>query len=104
MSTHETIELPIARKLVDTILARGFSISVNDGEETVLIRSKNKAEILEAMASTDHDWLYVFDGNDHRLGAIMIVWGNGTDIITDWVGTDLMDQLCKPATELAEKL
>lgn len=102
------IEDKIARKLIETILADGLTISVNDGEETTLHKSTNIDQIVDAIGTTDLDWLYVYDNVPHRIGSIMLVWGNGTDLISDYVApvtnTDRMDALCQPAQDFAETL
>lgn len=80
------IERQIAIKLVDDILAAGMSISVNDGEETTVVWSPQRDEILGAMNTTDHDWLKVYSETSRNgyIGSIMLVWGNGTDLISDY--------------------
>lgn len=76
-------EQKIATKLVDTILEAGHMISVIDGEEVVVRRSTDRAEILEAMASTDSDTLVIRDSQRRRIGSVTLIWGNGCDLISD---------------------
>lgn len=100
------IERRIAERLVDDILKAGHTISVYDGEETTLSKSSDRAAILGAMGTTCFDWLNVFDG-DRRVGGIMLVWGNGADVISDYSWPSAGDEteieaLQKGASDLAE--
>jgi hypothetical protein len=76
----QQIERLIINRLIDDILATGSAISVNDGEETVLKNSTDKAAILAAMFSTDEDYLIT----SAPQGAwIRLIYGNGVDVISD---------------------
>ncbi len=86
MLTHPHIrsdELAIASKLVTTILAAGHMISVHDGEEFPLKCSVNHDEIIAAMGSTDSDTLVIRAFNKLRVGTILLIYGNGEDLISD---------------------
>lgn len=63
--------------LVNSILAKGWTISVNDGEEWTVKKSKDAAEILPALASTDNDTLRVRDAAGAVVGSAWLIWGNG---------------------------
>lgn len=100
------IEQKILSKLVDDILAAGHRITVFDGEEDALKRSDDKAAILEACGSTCWDWLKVFD-KQRYVGAVMLVWGNGADLISDYAakgdeGLAEVEALCAGADQIAE--
>lgn len=79
-------ELAIATRLITDVIAQGGLISVNDGEETVLVRSNSLEAILAAMFSTDEDYLYVTMPNStKRAGGFCFIYGNdGWDVIADW--------------------
>lgn len=84
-----TRERQIIVKLVDVILAGGYTIGVSDGEEVVVPETANAAAILSAMCSTDMDILRVYAaGTDHRatrrIGSITLIYGNDRDLISDW--------------------
>lgn len=73
-----------AATLVTEILLREdrrLSITVNDGEEDTLIRSRDIGLVLECMATTDWDFLKVFeqqtDGSWMRCGYFWLIYGNG---------------------------
>lgn len=97
------IEIKIATQLVDDILAAGHTITVNDGEEDTVIGSNNKTAILEALRTTDEDYLIIMDG-DIRVGSIWLIWGNGVDVISDYGGPDeLMTSLMEGAQNIADE-
>jgi len=88
------VEKSIARRAIKELLAAGFALSVNDGEETTLKLSRRPRIIAEAMFSTDQDYLLVHkplvDGDpnnnfdpDH-FGWVRFIYGNdGWDVIND---------------------
>ena len=52
---------------------RRLSITVNDGEEDTLIRSRDIGQVLERMATTDWDFLKVFEQQaDGELDAVRL--------------------------------
>ncbi|MEN5458699.1 hypothetical protein ABEO27_27830, partial [Klebsiella pneumoniae] len=87
------------------LLAEGYTISVFDGEETVLTKSVDPAAIEKAMFSTDEDQFHVErDGGDKpETGWVLFVYGNdGWDVIAD--NTVNLEPALKGATELADKI
>jgi len=102
---RQFIERHVIGTFVQTALARGHNISVNDGEETTLWNSRDAKEIMGALAATDEDHLYVDavkvpDGGRPvmLLGEVFCVYGNsGYDVICDYhVGLEpLMSEVDK---------
>lgn len=89
IATIERIECEkrIAKAAIDCLLSLGYAITVSDGEEEVLERSKDPEAILGAMMTTDEDWLYVHRSvNEQRpFGWVRFVYGNeGWDVICDY--------------------
>jgi hypothetical protein len=77
------IEDLIRRKLVQSMLAQGFLITVNDGEEDVVMECGDFETIVVAMDSTDEDQLY-FWRNGLNAGFVRLIYGNdGWDVIND---------------------
>ena len=73
-----------AAVLVTEILLREdrrLSITVNDGEEDTLTKSFDLGQVLEHMATTDWDYIKVFeqqtDGSWKRCGYFWLIYGNG---------------------------
>lgn len=101
--THE-IEKHIAKATIKALLAQGWSLSVNDGEETTVDRSVDAAEIFAAMFSTDEDYLLVHrDNSPQQFGWVRFIYGNdGPDVINDY--TTNLDEVLAPVNAMAEKL
>jgi len=80
------VEQKIARYCVRQLLAAGYSLSVFDGEEVTIERSKDAATVVNAMNTTDDDYLFVYeDGEKDRKGWVRFVYGNdGGDVICDY--------------------
>jgi hypothetical protein len=76
------IECAIARALIACGLKRGWSIDVFDGEEFTLRKSRDGEAIFKALATTDQDVLRFHDG-DRRIGNVLLIWGNGCDLVSD---------------------
>lgn len=72
-----THDAKAATALVDAALAANMLISVNDGEEWTVKQSRDRAEILAAMNSTDADTLRFRTGDGDRVGDAWLIWGNG---------------------------
>jgi hypothetical protein len=100
MTAHmDNTEKLIARRCIDDLLAAGFTISVNDGEETTLHRCTDPLAILDAMATTEEDYLYlhqdgarsevrdppgVFSAGSAPTGWVRFIYGNDCDVINDY--------------------
>lgn len=107
MRPQRALEIAIARKTIDVLLAMGYKISVNDGEEVTVNRSRDRDKILAAMFTTDEDALLVhLSGdakNDGPFGWVRFIYGNdGWDVINDY--TTNLEQVLKPVNELADRL
>lgn len=76
----------IANALVDNAVNDGsFLISVNDGGNTIVNRSRNGAEIIKAMFRTNKDTL-TLNVEERRVGMITLIYDNarnGLDMIGD---------------------
>ena len=87
-------EAKIARKLVSAILARGLTVSVYDGGETTLARSKDRRAILAAMGTTGSDTLTARNKSGERVASFMLVYGNaedGSELIADHSANDIAE-------------
>lgn len=97
------VEQQIAGQLLRDALAAGYAISVHDGEEIAIRRSRDAAAIKEAMATTDEDVLVLFrDGQ--RIGSIWLVYGNGSDLIADHTATPAITEIVAGANVVADRL
>lgn len=81
------IERAIARRLIGQMLAAGLVVSVNDGEETTVVKSRDERGILAALATTEHDVITGHDSEGRRIGSFVLIWGNDEDLISDYTNT-----------------
>lgn len=103
VEARQRIERRIAKAAVKSLIDAGFTVSVFDGEETVLTDSIDAKAIEAAMFSTDEDQLRVKRATDGLRGSVLFVYGNdGFDVIAD--NTVNIEEVLKPATELADKI
>lgn len=87
------IETRIANKLVRTLLSKGYAISVNDGEETTVRKSRTFGEIKNALQTTDSDILIVYGPGYGRIGSILLIWGNEDDLISDHTDNETLNEI-----------
>jgi hypothetical protein len=87
---HNRIEAVIATAIVEAALAKGWAITVNDGEEDAFKRGTHRQQVLDAMSSTDDDRLTFFDmGNGGaRVGSVWLIYGNDQDVVSDWTDAE----------------
>lgn len=97
-----------AMKMIDSALDKGWSISVNDGEDWTLRKSRDRDAIIEELASTDENLLGFWDSQIH-VGNAYIIWGepDGDGVFTDCSGTKAFniwhDALCDAFNDWLEQ-
>lgn len=98
-------ERELVTHLIDRALEVGLTISVFDGEEYPLKRSRDKAVILETLGSTDSDSLVLRKpdqmAKDKPIGEILLIYGNGRDVISDYTDNNDTHVLVTQALQLA---
>jgi len=65
--------------LVSEILSEGYSVTIWDGEENCIVKSRNFAKILEAMSQTGEDIVIPFDSCGERVGWFSLIYANGSE-------------------------
>lgn len=88
---RENQEHPIVQKITTNIVNAILSdnaktITVYDGEKTVVTKSDNAKNILESMGHTEADYLY-WHGDDDT-GMVMFVYGNEPEYVVADYSTD----------------
>ena len=68
-----------ATRLIKAILQRGYTITVDDGEEETLLNSSNFTDIMDALGTTDADTVYVDDTFNRQVAVFFLVYGNDKD-------------------------
>lgn len=85
------------RKLVRNILERGYTISVNDGEDWTVVDSPDETRIMGALGTTDEDIIKMRDPLDYKaLGIFYLVYGNdpeGEEVISDFTANGLCENI-----------
>ena len=78
-------ERAVVERLVTDAVAMGYRVSVNDGEEYVVKRSRDCKAIMQAMFSVDEEWLKIRTLDDEdSVGSFYLIYGNdGWDVIAD---------------------
>lgn len=90
-----------ARKLVRNLLSRGHYLSVCDGEDWTVVRSRKEEAILMALATTEIDEIIASDAAGTRLGWFQLIWGNapeGDELIADHSANKLCETVWSEVT------
>lgn len=93
-------ERGVATRLVRAAIHAGYAVSVYDGEEYTVKRSRKERQILAALATTGYDTLVFRDSAGERLGSTFLVWGNeesGECLISDHTDNDIIGALVQQA-------
>ncbi len=89
---------------VDALLTAGYALTVFDGEEETVQRSRDRQAILGAMRTTDDDFLLVEGfSTGHKRPWIRFVYGNGGwDVLADHSMS--LEKILEPVNALADSL
>lgn len=80
----QAIEKHIASNLITSGIAKGYLISVNNGEEWTVKRSNDFQTVFDALGTTElFDKLVYRDSNGAMVGTVTLIFGNGEDLIYD---------------------
>jgi hypothetical protein len=105
-------ERAIIRAACKAAIAKGWTVSVYDGEEWCLKRSRSIKAVMGAIMATDEDVLMFRDATGQKMGTAYCVYGNdGWDVIADnsWVESDernteaAMNEVMAAAEAVADK-
>lgn len=88
----------IITNLIAAIIAGGYTITVNDGDDNVLYKSIDTTRIRSAMGSTETDVLNVYNGNQY-IGFILLIPCNGDDIVSNHSGNDIISNIVDKVLE-----
>lgn len=91
---HEAVTV---RRIVRMALAKGWTISVFDGEEWTVKKSRDRMTVLKALASTGEDALRFRDADGNSLGTMTLIYQGGDnpgeEVVQDHSDTDAMNAL-----------
>jgi hypothetical protein len=95
------LERKIVRKIAQAMLAAGYSVSVDNGEER-FEPSRKLSEILDRCFSVDEEHLIAYRADGSRVGFVFLVYGNsGFDVVNDY--SMALEELMDPINEYADK-
>ncbi len=117
---HNKTERAIVKLALTAILQAGFTVSVWEGEDYAIKKSRDKDAILKAMFSTEEDMLHIYtlrtaeqiqllkeNGSPvsqyKQIGFVHFIYGNNTDVIHDYSDTPVIHALLKSAQHYAER-
>lgn len=97
----------VVRVLAETLLAKGFSLRVWEGEDWACALTTDLDVVMDNIMSTDEDELCVYKGDGEnkpkRIGCVLFVYGNmANEVINNY--SENLDQYMGPADEVMEKL
>lgn len=102
MSADSYAEKVIVKRLVEAAVAAGYSVTIDNGDREVIVKSRDAEAIVAATRRTDEDMLYLADGpgqlpSRNYFGWVRLIYGNGADVISDY--TTNLEALLKPINE-----
>jgi hypothetical protein len=102
VKARQEVERKIVVQVIKDLHNAGYNITVNDGEEEVLEKSLDQTDVLDAMFSTDEDYLIAVDATTGiRIGYVRLIYGNdGPDVINDY--TTNLEHVLATSLNLAE--
>lgn len=98
------MERAVIRRAVTDILAAGYSISIDYGEDELgCNKAQSLGTVMAAIGASDMESLYVYRASGSIMGCIMLVYGNnGWDVMADYSLT--LEGVLQGASKLAEEL
>ena len=80
-------EHTVLRKLIRLALSESNTISVEDGGDWPVNHSRDPKEIFDAATAVDTSTLLIRDSTGHKLGFVILVFGNaedGSELVADY--------------------
>lgn len=97
------VELAIVRKVATDLIADGYLITVDDGDDEPVRNSKDLDAIIDAAFAVDEAYLRVRKPGMPVRSFVRLIYGNtGWDVVSDY-GTDL-EEVLKPSSEYADQM
>lgn len=101
------LERRMASALVKECLRRGFSLTVNNGEDSTVVKSTSYRAVMDALWQTDEEYLMLHDATGKKHGWFFLVYGNdGWDLISDYsmnnATNDIWNEVISPLADRME--
>lgn len=100
-----TLEKRIAMTIIDAALRHNLTVSIFDGDENCVKKSRNRTELRNALRSTDQDELTIRDLDGKKVMWVLLVYGNdGWDVVADHsISTEWEAKLLADAQTIVDK-
>jgi len=82
-------EQQIAKKIIEAMIAEGYSVRIHDGEGWACKSTKDASVAMAAIMSADEDMIHArkaVDGKMQTVGTVTLIYGNGNngaDVVSD---------------------
>ncbi len=98
-------ELSIVRATVKAGLDAGYSVTVFDGQECTVEKSRKLNEILAALRTVDEDAVIFYGADDKRIGSVFFVYGNEPyEVINDYTNRPEIQAIYNAAELVANRV
>lgn len=98
------IERAITKKLIADAIAQGYAVTVNNGEEDVIVQETRSVDAcMQVTRQTDEDRIVLHKGGK-RVGWFYLTYGNCSDVICDYSANQICENVVAGAMALADKL
>lgn len=88
------MEKRMASGLVRACLKRGYAVTIDNGEDKPIEKSKDYRAIMKELWATDEEHVLIYDDKGKYLGWFFLVYGNdGYDLIADYSANEVCDEL-----------
>ena len=105
IETRQMIERGIAKRVVRAAIEAGYTVSLHDGGEYTVKRSRKISEVVRAMFTVDEESLEIRNVEGGLIGTAWFVYGNdGFDALFDYTATETMERLLSDANKYAESM
>ena len=100
------LEKRMASALVTACLSRGYSITVDNGEDRPIKKSHSYTAVMNELWQTDEERVFIYDGFGKRCGVFFLVYGNdGYDLVADYSDNDICNAIWSEVlSPLADRL
>lgn len=100
----DPIEARIITKIIDSALAQGYLLCIYDGEERSDFITSDRGMIESEIAATDQTTLCFYRAPEDFIGAVLLIHGNGADVISDYHDIEELWAILADAEALAVEL
>ena len=102
---RQKIERRIVKAVIKSAIDAGGSVSLYDGGEWTVKKSRDAKVLANAIMSVDEESLRIHNAAGESIGTVYLVYGNdGYDVICDHTDAPAMDAILASAFALADKL